>query len=166
MPTPTLTVLERIAQNVLTTLTGVTLAMPDGSTPGLTIRRATASTSPAHLSGVIFQNSADGVEDAPVMTDEWVQQFAVVVYVIPFEGDATTPPDPTPVDAYNNAIIGALYRAIKADYTRGGLAVNTVVQGPLMFPPVAGEYDGVTFNFEVSYRNVTDDPFTPAIQST
>ena len=156
MPTPTLTVLERIAQNVLSTVEAVTLAMPDGTSPSLAVQRQTVKTSPAHLLGVIFQNSPDRVDDAPVMTDEWVQQYAVVVYVMPDEADQT------PVDSYNNAVIGGLYKALMADYTRGGLAVNTVVQAPLFFPAVAGEYAGITFNFEVTYRNVMDDPFTPA----
>ena len=150
------TVLERIAQNVLATIGSVTLSMPDGSAPALTITRAAAKNNAAHLTGFIFQNSPDRIEDAPAMTEEWVQQFAVVVYVVPLETDQT------PVDAYNNAVIGAIHKALMVDYGRGGLAVNTIIQAPLFFPPVAGEVDGITFNFDVQYRNVLDDPFTPA----
>ena len=130
--------------------------MPDGTTAALAVQRAMATTEPAHLLAVIFQNPADRVDDAAVGTDEWVQQYAIVVYVVPLEGDQT------PVDSYSNAAFGAISKALMADPYRGGLALNTVVQAPLFFPAVAGEFAGLTFNFDVQYRAAIDDPFTPA----
>jgi hypothetical protein len=148
-------VLERIAQNVATSLAGITAGDTYKNT--LNITRAKKKNEPRHLAGFIFQLSPDDVQSGATQADEWVQPFAVVLYVMPTDDDTT------PVDQFNNNVFGDMYKAIMADYSRGGLAVNTEVKPPLFLPPVQGEFGGITFQFDVRYRNRIDDPGTPAI---
>ena len=148
----TLSVLERIAINQETTLGNV---ITEGKLV-LSIRRARAKNEPAHLAGFIYQLPPADVADAAVSTDEFKQAFALVVYVIPAEDDET------PVDTYNNDIAAAAVEALMSDYTRGGLALNTIIQPPLYFPSVAGDYAGITLLWEVHYRTKLDKPYLPA----
>lgn len=144
-----ISVLERISENVGTTLASLT-------TQGgyqLTITRAPWKLVPSHLTGYIFQLPPSDITNSSTMTDEWKQAYAVVVYVIPNEDDAT------PVDTYNNDIAATIYTALKADYTRGGLAIDTIIQPTLYFPPISGEASGITMLFDVHYRTVIDKPY-------
>ncbi len=155
------TVLELIAQDVLATIDGLSVPMPvalaDGSTTfTLNAEREPQKAEPGPFRVEIKQSGGDRIDEAAQGTDEWVQQFHAVVYVLLAEDD------PTGLDVYGNAIVGALHRALMEDYTRGGHALNTIVQAPVFFPPVAGEFDGLTFNFDVQYRHLLDDPFAAA----
>jgi hypothetical protein len=140
---------ERIALNVLSTVGS--LLTQNGYQ--LAISRALAKTNPSHLSGEIFQLSPTDVADASIGTDEWKQAFAIVVYVIPTEDDTV------PVDSYNNDIDASLYTALMADPHRGGLALDTIIEPTLYFPPVEGEFSGITFMFQVRYRHAIDKPY-------
>jgi hypothetical protein len=151
MPTPP-SIVERIAVNIEQTLQNYA-----GYTNRLAATRRRAKSDPRHLVAEIYQLSEEPVEDAGIMTDEWWQPFAVVVYVMPADNDRT------PVDTYNNAAKCDLEKAIMADYTRGNLAFETRVRETHYFPAIEGEYGGITFNFAVRYRTVVDDPFTAAI---
>lgn len=148
-----ISVLEQIATNIEQTL--ATIKTPSGYQ--LSIQRARAVNSPRHLAGYIFQLSPTAIDDGIVGLDEWWQSFAVVVYTIPTADDAT------PVDSYNNDINAAIYTALMLDYSRGGLAIETKINPTLYFPPVEGEYSGITFMFDVHYRTALDKPYQAAI---
>jgi hypothetical protein len=148
-------VVEQISVNVLATLQNCTVA--NGYGYDLAITRAKFKNEPAHLNGVIFQVSPDDVQDAGTQSEEWWQMYAVVVYILPTEDDET------PIDTYNNACFAAIHNELQKDVTRDGLAVDTVPMPPLFFPPVEGEFGGMTYNFKVHYRTRLDDAFTPAI---
>jgi hypothetical protein len=147
-----LSVLERIASNVASTLAGMTTA----GGYNLTITRAKRVNQPAHLQGYIYQLSENPIEDAQIGTDEQKQPFAVVVFVIPAEDDDT------PVDTYNNDIAATIKTALMSDFSRGGLAINTEITQTLYFPPVAGEFSGITLMFNVHYRNLLDKSYVAA----
>lgn len=145
-------ILEQIAQNVLTVVGGVTTT--NGYAYQLDVARAKKINTPAHLKAYVFQLSPDDdVIDAPITQEQWKQNFAVVVYVIPTEEDST------PVDVYNNQIAAAIHKELMKDYSRGGHAINTVIKPTLYFPPVDGELAGITFMFDVIYRHSLDNPF-------
>jgi hypothetical protein len=142
--------LEQIAQNVLATLqTIVTPTYPYA----LTVERAKKKNVPAHLKAYIFQMPPDDI-DGPINSEDWKQTFAVVVYVIPAEEDTVA------TDAYNNAIAASIHKALMTDYSRGGLAINTLIRPTFYFPAEDGELAGITFLFDVHYRHRLDDPFT------
>jgi hypothetical protein len=144
-----LSVLERLATNIESTIANL-------QTQGgyqLTISRATKKINPAHLAGFIYQLPAQMVNDAMIQSNEWRQQFAIVVYVIPLDDDTTA------VDTYNNDIAASLHMALMNDYTRGGLALDTIVMPTMYFPPVDGEFSGITFIFDIHYRTTLDKPY-------
>ncbi len=145
-------VLEQIAQNIETTLQGITRAA--GYSFDLTVTRATHKNEPRHLRAYIFQLSPDEDEiNAPITKEQWKQAFAVVAYSIPTETDTT------PFDQYNNEIAAAIHKELMRDYSRGGLAIDTTIKPTLYFPPLDGEFAGITFQFDVRYRHRLDDPF-------
>jgi hypothetical protein len=144
-----LSVLERISQNVESTLGNLTTQ----SGYQLSIQRARLKVIPQHLSGFIYQLSPTDVTDAQIGTDEWKQSYAVVMYVQPTEDDTT------PVDSYNNDIAATIYTALQEDLTRGGLALDTIIHPMLFFPPIEGEFSGITFMFDVHYRTAIYKPY-------
>lgn len=143
--------LESIAKNVLTTLQTITTA--NGYPHTLEVARGKKINLPAHLRAYVFQLPPDDVEPSPINAEDWYQEFAVVVYVIPTEDDSV------PVDEYNNAVQASIHKALMTDYTRGGYAINTIIRPTLFFPPEDGELAGITFLFRVHYRHKLDDPF-------
>lgn len=148
-------VLEQIAKNVLDTLTGITVT--NGFSQDLQVIRAPKKISPRHLLVAIYQMPGDPTEEAPIMTDESLQAFAAVAFVLPEETDNT------PVDTYSNAIAADIEKALMNDYHRGGLAIDTIITSPIYFPPIeGGNYAGVTVNFNVLYRTALGDPYTLA----
>jgi hypothetical protein len=155
-----ISILERIAANVLSTINNV--ALPNvtttaGNPQTLKAIRPLKKTTPSHLLAVLFQLSPELDNDSPLMTDQRWQLFTVVVYVLPSETDTT------PIDSYNNDIAAALQLALMADYSRGGLAINTRMMPTIYFPPVDGEVCGIAFNFMVQYRTTLDNPYVGAI---
>ncbi len=150
-----ISVLEKISQNVLTTLQNVTTA--NGYDYTISPIRAGLVSSPNHLEALIYQVSPEQPSDGPARLEEWVQLYAVVVYVMPYEADTT------PIDVYNNAISGAMHKELMKDYTRGGLAIDTTILPTIYFPPYDSETAGIVFNFSVRYWTVIDDPFTSPV---
>jgi len=147
-------VLEKISQNVLTTLQ--TITTPTYAIT-LDVARATkVQRAPKHLNVDIFQVGPDPDDSEVVAADTWFQHYACVCYVQPGDDDTT------PVDVYVNQIHAAMYHALMADVTRRGNAMNTVIMPYLPFPPINGEAGGLTFAFKVHYRTVIDDPYTAA----
>jgi hypothetical protein len=144
-------VLERIAQNVLTTLQNVTTS--NGYDYTISPERLKASTTESHLKAVLAQLPPDESDDAPIGTDQWKQSFSIVVYVMPTEDDTT------PIDTYNNAVYAAIYKELMRDYTRGGLALNTIIKPVVHMPPLDGSPPGIVFFFDVIYRHAIDNPF-------
>lgn len=147
-------VLERISKNVLSALG--TVITDNGAAYTITPSRQTMKISPRHLDAVIIQGPPDNDESGGTMIDGWVQTYMIVVYIIPHDGDTV------PIDTYNNAVLADIYKALMVDYTRGGLAEETRIKPPIFFPFIEGEFGGFTFQFDVKYRTVVDDPFTSA----
>ncbi|HEV7297757.1 MAG TPA: hypothetical protein VGN72_00205 [Tepidisphaeraceae bacterium] len=150
-----ISVLERISENVLTSLQAITTE--NGYEIKLDVHRAKAVNEPRHLKSIIHQLSPVEDEESSVMGySGWLQPYAVVTYVIPLDDDET------PIDTYNNQVAMALHKALAADTTRGGLAIDTLIRPMLYFPPVQGEYAGTTAIFDVRYRHILDHPELPA----
>lgn len=147
-------VLEKISQDVLTTLQGITTG--NGYAVTLDVVRGRKLETPKHLHCEVWQLSPDDVTDQVVAADMWEQHYAVVCYVQPDDTDTTA------LDVYNNQIAAAIHFALLQDVTRTGNAMNTTIKPTFYFPPVEGEAAGITVNFTVLYRTALDDPYTPA----
>lgn len=149
-----ISIIERIARDVLQSLEGVNRA--NGCTYTLSVRRATRGIpKPAHLRADIYQDDPERNEVAANGKEEWLQPFWVNVYIMPGRADAT------PVDQYLNFIWADMVKALMADPTRGGLAKDTFIRAPRYITD-NDEYDGFEFHFAVMYRTVLGDPRLPA----
>jgi len=61
-------------------------------------------------------------------------------------------------DTIINSLLGDVEKALFIDYTRGGLAVNTIVTGNLPFETVEGQaYAGIIIETEIQYRHKIGD---------
>ena len=61
-------------------------------------------------------------------------------------------------DTIINSLLGDVEKALFIDYTRGGLAVNTVVTGNMPFETVEGNpYAGIIIETEILYRHKIRD---------
>lgn len=142
-------VLERIAEELKTALATITEANDYPVT--LSVSRATVRDIPKHLDLILHQGDGTRNDDAPTGLESWRQTFFAVAYVLPPDGDAT------PIDEYNNAIAASIYNALSEDTSRGGLAIDTVFEQVFPFPPIEGEFGGLTFVFSVEYRHSLGD---------
>src|SRR4051812_18487001 len=114
MPEP---VVELIAQDILTTLSGV--KENDGYNYDLDPERALRRGNlPEHLKAVIYQDDPTETDQNPIHMQGWIQPFEVAVYVVPRENDTATPPD-----AYGNRLWADIAKALMIDPTRDGNAI-------------------------------------------
>jgi hypothetical protein len=152
-------ILELIAQNVLTTVQGVTVA--NGYNFTLDAHRHTRDgDKQAHLEAVITQLDDEPVEPGVYNTLEFNTPFGVGVYVIPATGD------PTPIDQYCNLIAADIQKAMMVDRYRGGYAMETHVippqRGKVNSQKDALQYDLIVVAFNVNYRVRDIDPYVNA----
>lgn len=94
-------------------------------------------------------------EEASVMGNPpvvgWRQTFTADLFIRVSEDDTT------PADTLANQFESEVVAGIMADFTHGGLAINTTLQGTEFTSP-SDEYEGVTLLFEVLYRVLETDP--------
>src|SRR6185312_7472952 len=97
---------EQIAQNILTTVQGVTTG--NGYNYTLSAQRhSRAGDKKAHLNAIIVQDDPKPVSDPKVYnTLEWWLPFSIGVFVIPLETDST------PIDQYCNQIAADVQKAL------------------------------------------------------
>ncbi len=61
-------------------------------------------------------------------------------------------------DAYLITFLADITKALMADYTRGGYAVNTMIMGNFPFTTVEGQpYSGITVTVDILYRHLLND---------
>jgi len=62
-------------------------------------------------------------------------------------------------DALLITLFADVTKAIMADQTFGGYAINTKIKGNYPFESVEGQaYSGITINIEITYRHLLNDP--------
>jgi hypothetical protein len=152
---------EKIAQNVLTTLQTIVAGVTVGTTAyNYTIaaqRHSRDGDKRAHLNAILVQADPRAVVPAPIPnTLEWRQPFHCGVYIIPAEGDAT------PIDQYLNRAIADVQKAIMVDRYRGGLALDTQIVAPSIVTNDELKFDIAVVQFEVHYRTAEVDGYVNA----
>ena len=147
---------ELIAQNVLSTVQGVTTGT--GYNYTLTAQRhSRAGDKKAHLNAVIIQEDPREVPDPKVYnTKEWLLTFHVGVFVIPLEQDTT------PIDQYVNLIAADVHKAVMVDRYRGGLALDTQIRASYKSVEDGLEYECIVIPVEVNYRTNEVNPYQQA----
>ncbi|MEO6077872.1 MAG: hypothetical protein ABIP54_03730 [Candidatus Andersenbacteria bacterium] len=146
------TIIEYIAQNILTTLSGVTT----GAGYNYTIipsRHHQIGDKPQHLGVIVHQGDPQELVNSNAK-QEWMAPFELECYVIQSESDTT------PTDQYLNNLWGDIAKAILTDRTRGAYAIDTFVRKPEFFRNLDGSFEGITILVEVHYRTQLDNPFS------
>jgi len=126
-------------------------------TPLQATRKGLAKT-PAHLQPVVEQGDAERIDDgASLGSETWRQVWTVIVPLRPSDDDTTS------WDAWLNAADSCVRKAVYADRTFGGLAINDTVCGPPADAFAAdGTWEGVAVDVTVHYRTNEDDPYAAA----
>jgi len=156
VPSAVQSVLERIAEQVLDTVTGVTETA--GYQVTVSPRRPTRmdwqDVNPLDKKAILVLDGQREAEEPAVNTDDRVATFAVYVLSMPAESDTTA------AETYCNRIAAAITQAMLADWTRGGLAEDTTAAEDDRSQARDDEWPGVILKFDVHYRTRLGDPYT------
>jgi len=104
---------------------------------------------------LVKQLDEDLVGEQPVSVVDYRQEFALVVYVIDSDDAATS------IDTRLNQVKADLIKKLCEDRTRGGYAIDTIIQPAAEFKEGPGK-TGVVVRLDVHYRTDQDDPYTQA----
>jgi len=152
MSTP---VLEQIASNIETSVNEITEA--NGYSQDLTAVRPRRNdykdVSPDDLTVLIFQGDEEIVETAPIGVAEYRQPFMLFALVIDSDSETAS------MDTRRNQVRADIIKKLMTDTSRGGLAIDTLVEPSRMFDDEDG-FAGIAVNFSVFYRTKPDDPYT------
>jgi len=143
-------ILEQIAQNVVTTVEGVTGI---GTVTRPTQRNTYHVTDKA---AVIEQDAAEAPEyvtGGPAMV-QWLQPFSIHLFRVVSELS------PLPIDQIFNSIVADVQAVMTADGTRGGLAHDTRLGGVEYYADESAEIAEAVVQIVVEYRVSEADPFT------
>jgi hypothetical protein len=149
MPEP---ITERITQDVLATLMGVTPLT--GYTFDAQVVRDEPKLGHSRYDGLVIvrENEEEMVDNPAAFTHEWLKSMSIEVYAV---GDSVSS-----LRATANARMADLMAALRVDFTRGGLAIDTMIRPPTQLIPDEGGYYGVAVNIDVHYRTLDNDPYT------
>jgi len=152
-------VIERMAQNIITTLQGIATAAGYQNTVADVVRPAPGVGNQLNnMRLVVFQGGAAREQECPEQYTQWLQDFHVMCEVVESEGSAT------PVDQRLNSLACDVERALcltRTSQTRGGLAEDTILDARTTIPCDPQAHDGaVLVNIGVRYRTRYNDPLT------
>lgn len=146
-------VIENIADNVLDTINGITIANGYNYNLSAVRKRRIDFEDEAwdDLSCLILQTKVNEL-DSGYSTKEWEQFFEVFVFAQdPDDSDIS-------IDTKLNQIRSDIEKAIMTDTTRGGFAIDTMIHGAV-FDDDNG-YSAVAVSFSVHYRVNELNPYT------
>ena len=152
MPTP---ILELIAQNVATTLGGITTA--GGYENTLTVERAKRlGNIPGDRRVVIHQGDArkESPEDDSRAHITWNQSFLCTAFAVESEASVTA------IDQRINSLRADMEKALMVDPTRGGYALDTFIEDPINFSDEGGGWEGIVVHCVVKYRTLLGNPYS------
>lgn len=143
-------ILEQIAQDVLDTVEAVTGI----SSASRAVQRNNFLVE--DKGAVIEQESTDAPEyltGGPAIV-EWMQPFSIHLFRLVSETSTTA------IDALFNAVVADVQKALAADPTRGGLAIDTHLGGVDYYVDETGNLNEAVVRIIVTYRVSEADPYT------
>ena len=153
MSTP---IIEHIAANILTTINTVTTAGDYNQDINcIRPKRVDFVTPWKDLDAVLNQLESEDI-DLGNGVKGWQQSFICEVVVIDSDDSAST------IDTRLNQIAADIEKALTADVTRGGYAIETSITGTQRFEADDAGPGGIAIEFFVDYRTVYNDPYTQA----
>ena len=142
-------IIESISANIATTLAGVTVAA--GYNQTLTVKRARRSdfdiTGELDFTAILVQQDETEKESAPLCKTDRSINYEVAVLVR--NDDRST----DAMDTRKNRVRADIEKILMIDPSRGGYAIDTVLQPPDNYK------DGITVKFEVWYRTASNNPY-------
>lgn len=149
------TVREKILENLKTTLEGITVANGYNFDfpPGTIQRWSMHGNSLVNLPAVVLSCGDESEQSAPYPLEECALSVYLDCFFVSDEDEATS------TDTYLNRLQGNIKKAVLADHTRGGHAVDTNVLGTTPFETTEGQhYAGIIVEIEIKYRHQRLDP--------
>lgn len=148
------TIRERIVKNIVTSLQGITVANGYDNTV-LSVQRLKQSGNPAIDVPLILV--AEGPENASAGPNPLTNKVLEVSIGIVTRQDEAV--DPRSADEMMNSLRGDVEKAMVSNYTRGGLAIDTMATGGTRIGVQEGEPElGIEMLFEIHYRHARTDP--------
>lgn len=144
---------ERIRDNILTTLAGISTSSGYANTVTVEARRQWGN-DPADRKLVVYQAEGSEMDVAQQnnRAKQWSQRFAVECYAL--ESETST----TAIDDRINTLLADVEKALMVDYGRGGLAIDTsIVESGIMYFE-GGQAAGGVLAFDVYYQTDLYDP--------
>lgn len=149
-------IFELITQNIVETLTNVTLV--GGCGEDLIVERSNRRGNKLQNGLVVVHLDNPTKNETLTETAEgridWVLPYVLEAYIVDSEGS------PRPADQRVVMIWADIYKAMMLDFTRGGYAYDTVPVPPVWEHDEQGRWQGVQVNFDVKCRTMYDDPYT------
>jgi hypothetical protein len=147
-----LSIIEQIRLNVLTTLQGLVTA----HTASIIIEPARFGLPDGLVDKalVLLQGETAEQPDEIESHKGWATTFEI--YCIARPDDSTT----TPIDSALNELRSQVEQALLADTSRGGLAIDTVVKSPSYYVHPKGAFMAVIATAEVLWRHAYYNPYS------
>lgn len=152
MSTP---VIEQIAENLKTTVAGITVANGYNHTltPIRPRRNDWSDVAPVDGMVLISQDGDAPIDNAALSTMQFAQEFMMDCVVL--DSDAAE----TSIDTRINQVKSDIRKALLVDATRGGLAIDTMIGPSSKFDDGNG-LTGITVTCVIIYRTNLTDPYT------
>lgn len=148
--------IELITRNVLTTLQAV--RRPAYNVDLLPTRKIKRGVVPDDMTCFVVQESPDKVgddgESEALGLIGFRQHYTFETWIINSENSEQ------PIDERINLARSDIEKALMADPTRGGLAIDTTIETPELFDDVKGAFAGIRVRASVYYRTLIDDPYS------
>lgn len=142
------TIREKILDNLQTTLQAITVAGGYVNTIASVQKWAQSGNALAALPTIIINAGPEDRENRPGFITSCKLSVILDVYTVAA----------TDTDAALNSLLGDITKALMADYTRGGYAVNTTIKSVIPFEAIEGQpYAGLIITVEIEYRHKLTD---------
>lgn len=141
-------ILELIAQNILQTLNDISTG--NGYSSNIVAERWTMKNR-IRDNLVVIQQLGPSKLQAPHQHLAWLQPFELIGYTEEPEGSTT------PLDQRANMMWSDIVRSLREDVTRGGYAIDTIIDEPDPFEQT-GPHVGIVTRITVHYRHLENDP--------
>lgn len=154
MPIYTKPIIELAAENVAAVLATITQVNGFHVNLGPIERQTRVGNIPDDEKVYLIQDVPRPVDSPALGHEEWYVPFAVWIFTI--DPDASK----LPIDARMNMSHADVQKALVADYTRGGYAIDTLFKSPGYIQDDAQQIVGIIANFEVYLRTIYGDPYS------
>lgn len=151
---PAYPIAELVTRNVVATLQAVTTWDGEGAAPLVVERYNTRGNAPGDLKTIVSVGADEESDDAdtPAGFKQWRRPYDIFVHLIEPEDSEV------PYDQLVDVVRADIEKALMADVTRGGYAVNTEIRAP-QFIPNETDISGIVVRCEILYRTKEDDPY-------